>query len=82
MHETNDGFIIAEKDLVLRGPGDILGTKQSGFIRLHFASLVNDLELMKIAREYCDKILKNDPGFIKLENRIIDRVLKTANPFE
>ncbi len=82
MHETNDGFIIAEKDLVLRGPGDILGTKQSGFIRLHFASLVNDLELIKIAREYCDRILKDDPGFIKLENRIIDRVLKTANPFE
>jgi ATP-dependent DNA helicase RecG len=81
MRETNDGFYIAEKDLVLRGPGDILGTKQSGFIRLHFASLVNDLELIKIARDYCDKILREDSGFIKLDNRVIDRVLKTANPF-
>ncbi len=81
MRETNDGFYIAEKDLVLRGPGDILGTKQSGFIRLHFASLVNDFELIKIARDYCDKILKEDATFIKLDNRVIDRVLKTANPF-
>lgn len=82
MRETNDGFIIAEKDLTLRGPGDILGVKQSGFIRLHFASLVNDLEMIKIAREYCDKILKDDPNFIKADNRIINRVLKEANPFE
>ncbi len=81
MRETNDGFIIAEKDLVLRGPGDILGTKQSGFIRLHFASLVNDLEMIKIAREYCDKILKEDSSFINLDNRVIERVLKEANPF-
>lgn len=81
MRETTDGFVIAEKDLVLRGPGDIIGTKQSGFLRLHFASLVNDFELIKIARDYCDKILKEDPGFIALDNRVIEMVLQTANPF-
>lgn len=81
MRETNDGFYIAEKDLVLRGPGDILGTKQSGFLRLNFASLVNDFELIKIARDYCDRILLDDPGFIKLDNRVIEKVLQTANPF-
>ncbi|MGD1822952.1 MAG: ATP-dependent DNA helicase RecG [Pleomorphochaeta sp.] len=82
MRETNDGFTIAEKDLVLRGPGDILGTKQSGFLRLHFASLVNDLKMIKIARKYCDKILLEDPNFINIENLIIKRVLKESNPFE
>ena len=82
MRDTNDGFIIAEKDLTLRGPGDILGTKQSGFIKLHFASLVNDLEMIKIARKYCDKILIEDSAFINVENRIIKRVLEEANPYE
>lgn len=81
MKDTNDGFYIAEKDLVLRGPGDILGTKQSGFLKLHFASLVNDLEMIKIARKYCDEILKKDSGFINIEHRIIKKVLKEANPF-
>jgi ATP-dependent DNA helicase RecG len=81
MRETDDGFKIAEEDLKIRGPGELTGTRQSGYLRLHFASLTDDLELIKQARDCCDRILEEDPGFIRAENRVIARVLEEANPF-
>ena len=62
MVETNDGFVIAEADMKLRGPGDLEGTAQSGLpFDLRIANLVGDAELMSEAREAAAKILQKDP---------------------
>ena len=60
MCETNDGFKIAEKDLELRGPGDIEGTRQSGALDFKLASIVNDKELLNLAKNQTDEILNED----------------------
>lgn len=75
MRETNDGFIIAEKDLQIRGPGDFMGSRQSGFLRLKAASLVNDTELMAKAREDAVEILREDPGLIGLDHGMLRTLL-------
>ena len=51
MEETNDGFRIAEKDLELRGPGEILGTRQAGLPEFRIANLVRDLDILQAARK-------------------------------
>ena len=61
MVETNDGFRIAEVDLKLRGPGDLMGTQQSGVLNLAIADLVKDTALLKSAREEAEYIFDNDP---------------------
>ena len=71
MKSTNDGFLIAEKDLEIRGPGDISGLRQSGFFRLKFASLVDDTDLIAQAKEEAEKIAETDRGLIKAENAIL-----------
>ncbi len=68
MVRTNDGFEIAEVDLKLRGPGDIMGTQQSGVLQLKIADIVKDGEILKLARSYAWQILKDDPGLDKPEN--------------
>ena len=62
MMTTNDGFLIAEEDLKIRGPGEILGVRQSGYLKLKIASLVDDADLLTEAREDAQKTLKDDPG--------------------
>jgi ATP-dependent DNA helicase RecG len=62
MVSTNDGFEIAEVDLQLRGPGDIMGTQQSGALNLKIADLAKDGELVTEAREEARNILNSDPG--------------------
>ena len=59
MEETNTGFIIAEKDLQIRGPGEFLGTRQSGLPDLNLADLVNDVEILEEARKYAQDFVKN-----------------------
>ncbi|NKI25169.1 ATP-dependent DNA helicase RecG [Arenibacter sp. 6A1] len=61
MVATNDGFEIAEVDLKLRGPGDLMGTQQSGVLNLKIADIIKDNDLLKTARLYAQKILKEDP---------------------
>jgi ATP-dependent DNA helicase RecG len=68
MCATNDGFKIAEKDLELRGPGEIEGTKQSGALNFKLANLVNDQDLLQSAHEWIDKILETDPELNSAEN--------------
>ena len=75
MVKTNNGFEIAEVDLKLRGPGNILGTQQSGILRLKIADIVKDNKLLKIARELAKEILKKDPKLENSENQIIKRNL-------
>jgi ATP-dependent DNA helicase RecG len=68
MCATNDGFKIAEKDLELRGPGEIEGTKQSGMLNFKLASLVNDKDLLDTAKYYAEKILEEDETLKWQEN--------------
>jgi ATP-dependent DNA helicase RecG len=65
---TNDGFKIAEKDLDLRGPGDIAGTRQSGTLNFKLASIVEDRELLMIAKEFADRILDSDADLTSANN--------------
>ncbi len=81
MKESTDGFYIAEQDLLIRGPGEITGTKQSGFLRLRFASLTEDLPMIQVARTEADRVLAEDPGFISGSNTVIRQVLAKAPPF-
>ncbi|MEP6845855.1 MAG: ATP-dependent DNA helicase RecG, partial [Panacibacter sp.] len=60
MCATNDGFAIAEKDLELRGPGDIEGTRQSGVLNFKLASIVNDKALLDLARHFAEELLAAD----------------------
>ncbi|MEY3897617.1 MAG: ATP-dependent helicase RecG, partial [Verrucomicrobiota bacterium] len=59
--ETSDGFEIAEADLRLRGPGNVLGTVQSGLSDLRFADFLADMPLLREARALADRILAEDP---------------------
>ncbi len=61
MTKTNDGFEISEVDLRLRGPGDLMGTQQSGVLNLRIADIVKDSEILKIARSYAMQVIKDDP---------------------
>ena len=80
MTQTNDGFKIAEVDLKLRGPGNLMGTQQSGILNLRIADVVKDSAILKLARDAGKYILKNDPNLEKPENRrinyIYSRILK------
>ena len=60
MVETNDGFILAEKDLEIRGPGQFLGTRQSGYNELKLAS-ITDLDLVELARKEASALFQQDP---------------------
>ena len=60
MCATNDGFVIAEKDLAMRGPGDIEGTRQSGALNFKLASIVNDKALLELAKEKAEILVEKD----------------------
>ncbi|WP_405207081.1 ATP-dependent DNA helicase RecG [Aquimarina sp. LLG6339-5] len=71
MVRTNDGFDIAEVDLKLRGPGDIMGTQQSGVLNLKIADIVRDNDVLQTARYYAMKILKEDPALSLEKNKVL-----------
>ncbi len=73
MVRTNDGFEIAEVDLKLRGPGDLMGTQQSGLLTLKIADIVKDNQILKTARYHAIQLLKDDPRLEKPENAPILR---------
>jgi ATP-dependent DNA helicase RecG len=75
LEETADGFEIAEADLRLRGPGDILGTAQSGLPPLKLGDLLADHELMRLARNAAFLLLERDPHLTAPENARYRRVL-------
>jgi ATP-dependent DNA helicase RecG len=68
---TNDGFEIAEVDLSLRGPGDLMGTQQSGILNLKIADIVKDSQILKTARDYAKKLLTEDPELKLEKNKMI-----------
>ena len=65
------GFEIANIDLRLRGPGNMMGTKQSGLLELRFVNLAEDYDLIKKTRSVALSIIENDPKLIHLENKNI-----------
>ena len=68
MAETNDGFVLAERDMQQRGPGEFLGTRQSGFSELRLANLT-DVRLIEKAREQAQALFARDPGLQDPENQ-------------
>ena len=77
MVKTNDGFEIAEVDLRLRGPGNQMGTQQSGILELKIADVIKDSSLLKVARDTAQQIIKKDPNFTGLEHQVIKRTLSS-----
>ncbi len=82
LYESTDGFFIAEQDLAIRGVGQLIGAKQSGFLRLRYASLSDDLPMVAVARDVTGKILDSDPGLISADHAVIREVLTKAPPFD
>ncbi|WP_026978758.1 ATP-dependent DNA helicase RecG [Flavobacterium tegetincola] len=74
MTRTNDGFEIAEVDLKLRGPGDIMGKQQSGILNLKIADLVKDRDILELARHHALKILKADAPLVQPEHATLRQV--------
>ena len=72
MCDTNDGFLIAEADLKLRGPGDLEGTQQSGMaFDLKIADIARDGQLVQLARDEAQRIIDDDPTCQKTENQLL-----------
>jgi ATP-dependent DNA helicase RecG len=76
MTTTSDGFVIAEKDLELRGPGEIEGTRQSGVLNFKLASIVQDRPLLDIARNLAASLLENDPDLESAGNLQLKKFLQ------
>ncbi len=75
MVRTNDGFEISEVDLRLRGPGDLMGTQQSGIPELHIADLIQDVELLQQARSLAQRMLDEDPDLRAPKNAAVAATL-------
>lgn len=69
MKKTNDGFLLAEEDLRIRGGGELIGTKQSGSLNFRIADLVHHYDLLREASFEAEKIISDDPGFIEERGR-------------
>jgi ATP-dependent DNA helicase RecG len=76
MTQTNNGFEIAEKDLQLRGPGEIDGTKQSGALNFKLASLVQDRDVLELAKFEASAIVENDPDLSLVDNEALKKFLQ------
>ncbi len=75
MHQENDGYVIAEEDLRIRGPGDVAGLRQSGFLRFRVADVATDLELMNQSRKDAFAVLEIDPGLVGLSHQGLRKML-------
>jgi ATP-dependent DNA helicase RecG len=76
MEQSNDGFVIAQKDLELRGPGEFLGTRQSGIAELAVANLARDQDLLSQAQDEARAIVAADPTLQAPEHRSLVRALE------
>ncbi|WP_426109061.1 ATP-dependent DNA helicase RecG [Pseudomonas sp. TWR1-1-4] len=78
MRETNDGFIIAEKDLELRGPGEMLGTRQTGLLQFKVADLMRDADLLPAVRDAAQALLERWPDHV---SPLLDRWLRHGQQY-
>lgn len=76
MEASSDGFKIAEEDLKIRGPGDFLGTRQSGLPDFRVGNLISDLDLLEAAREAARQLLEEDPNLLRDDHAMIRPVLE------
>ena len=76
MENTNDGFKIADEDLIMRGPGVFFGIQQSGFFKFKIANLLTDGKILREARQAAFEIVKNDPKLINSENIVLNEHFK------
>jgi len=74
MEKTNDGFIIADEDLKLRGPGEFFGLKQSGFFQFKIANMVTDGVIIRDARKVAFELIEQDPNLKKESNQVIREI--------
>jgi ATP-dependent DNA helicase RecG len=75
MHQENDGYVIAEEDLRIRGPGDVAGLRQSGFLKFRVADVATDIELMNQSRQDAFALLEADPGLLELPHQGLRKML-------
>jgi ATP-dependent DNA helicase RecG len=80
MTSTNDGFVIAEKDLELRGPGEIEGTRQSGALNFKLANLVNDKKMLEVAKDCAIALIESDPNLEKPEHDGVQKAIAAHLP--
>ena len=78
MRETNDGFVIAEKDLQLRGPGELLGTRQTGLAGFRLADLARDADLLPLVHEIGERLLQQSPA---IAERLVERWVGSATRY-
>ena len=76
MCETNDGFIISEKDLELRGSGDFFGTMQHGLPEFKIANLFEDMNILKLVQSVAIRIIEDDPKLEKEKNRLLKDLIR------
>lgn len=75
MQETNDGFVISEKDLELRGSGEFFGTRQHGIPEFKVANLFEAMSILKQVQSLSIKILNDDPNLEKEENKLLKKTI-------
>jgi ATP-dependent DNA helicase RecG len=82
MEQTNDGFVIAEKDLELRGPGEFMGYKQSGLPDMVLADLIKDAKVLEEARNAAIALIKDDAELTKYPGlkEILERKTSSLEP--
>ena len=78
MRETNDGFVIAQKDLELRGPGEVLGKRQTGLMQMRVADLARDAWLLPVVQQLADELLNDHPQVV---DHIISRWIVRADDY-
>jgi ATP-dependent DNA helicase RecG len=76
---TNDGFKVAEKDLEIRGPGDMEGTRQSGLLDFKIANIIQDRAMLEVAKNIAVEIVENDPDLSLAENLQVKNYLQIQN---
>ena len=76
MTETNNGFIISEKDLELRGSGEFFGTRQHGLPELKIANLFEDIEMLKSIQSVAIKIMEEDSNLEKEKNLLLRKQIE------
>ena len=76
MVSSNDGFVIAEEDLKLRGPGEIFGTRQHGIPELNISNLVKHVNILEDVKAVAATIIKEDPSLYKEENSVLKSRVK------
>ncbi|GHT60529.1 hypothetical protein AGMMS49531_06470 [Endomicrobiia bacterium] len=75
MTSTNNGFKIAEEDLKMRGPGELMGTTQHGFPEFKAGDLIKDADIIEFTKSFASRIVEDDPTFSKNENAILKKLI-------